>query len=85
MLKQHPGVKDAAVVGVADRLKGQMIVAVVALKDGEKPDREDLMKFCKDHLPDYRVPKAILIRDSIPRDPSGKLLRRILRQNVPEA
>lgn len=83
VLKQHPGVKDAAVVGVADRLKGQMIVAVVALKDGEKPNKEDLLKFCKDRLPDYRVPKAILIRDDIPRDPSGKLLRRVLRQNTP--
>ncbi|MEE9912222.1 MAG: AMP-binding protein [Deltaproteobacteria bacterium] len=82
VIKQHPGVKDAAVVGVSDRLKGQAIVAVIALKDGEQADKEELLKYCKDHLPDYRVPKAILIRETIPRDPAGKLLRRILRQDA---
>jgi len=84
LLKRHPAVKDAAVIGVADRLKGQAIVAVVALKEGEPTDREALTEYCRERLPDYRVPKAILIRDSIPRDPSGKLLRRVLRENVPE-
>lgn len=82
LLKQHPKVKDAAVVGVADRLKGQAIVAVVALKDGLQAEKEELLKYCKDLLPDYRVPKAILIREDIPRDPAGKLLRRILRQSA---
>lgn len=82
VLKGHPKIRDAAVVGVADRLKGQAIVAVVALKDGMQADREELLKFCKASLPDYRVPKAILIRDNIPRDPAGKLLRRILRQSA---
>jgi long-chain acyl-CoA synthetase len=82
VLMRHPGVKDAAVIGVADRMKGQAIVAVVALKEGEPPDREALFAYCREHLPDYRVPKSILIRDSIPRDPSGKLLRRVLRENA---
>lgn len=82
VLKQHPGVRDAAVIGVSDRMKGQAIVAVVALKEGEPTDREALFQYCKDRLPDYRVPKAILIRDAIPRDPTGKLLRRMLRENA---
>ncbi len=82
VLKRHSKIRDAAVVGVADRLKGQAIVAVVALKDGMEANREELLKFCKANLPDYRVPKAVLIRDTIPRDPAGKLLRRILRQNA---
>jgi long-chain acyl-CoA synthetase len=84
VLKQHPRVKDAAVIGVADRLKGQAIIAVVALKEGQPADKEELLKYCKEHLPDYRIPKAILIWDDIPRDPAGKLLRRILRQNTQE-
>lgn len=79
VLMRHPGVKDAAVIGVADRLKGQAIVAVVALKEGEAVDREALFAYCREHLPDYRVPKSILIRDIIPRDPTGKLLRRVHR------
>lgn len=85
VLKKHPRVKDAAVVGVADRLKGQAIVAVVALKENMEADKEELLAYCKDHLPDYRVPKTILIREDIPRDPAGKLLRRILRQGVQDA
>lgn len=82
VLKQHPKIKDAAVVGVDDRLKGQMIVAVVALKEGMQAQKGELLNYCKDRLPDYRVPKVILIRADIPRDPAGKLLRRILRQDV---
>ncbi|NLA42050.1 MAG: long-chain fatty acid--CoA ligase [Smithella sp.] len=84
VLLRHPGVSDAAVIGVPDRLKGQAIVAAVALKEGEPTDREALFQYCRENLPDYRVPRTILIRDSIPRDPSGKLLRRVLRRNVPE-
>lgn len=84
VLLRHPGVSDAAVIGVPDRLKGQAIVAAVALKEGEPTDREALFQYCRENLPDYRVPRTILIRDSIPRDPSGKLLRRVLRGNVPE-
>lgn len=84
VLLRHPGVSDAAVIGVPDRLKGQAIVAAVALKEGEPTDREALFRYCRENLPDYRVPRTILIRDSIPRDPSGKLLRRVLRRNVPE-
>ncbi len=85
VLKQHPKVKDAAVIGVSDRLKGQAIVAVVTVKDGLQADREELLKYCKELLPEYRVPKAILIRDDIPRDPAGKLLRRILKQSIQDA
>jgi len=81
-LRQHPKVRDAAVIGVPDRLKGQAIVAVVALKEGAMADREELLKYCRENLPDYRVPRSLLIREEIPRDPSGKLLRRILRQNT---
>jgi len=85
VLKQHPKVKDAAVIGVDDRLKGQVIVAVVALKEGVQAQKEELLMYCKDRLPDYRVPKTILIREDIPRDPAGKLLRRIIRRDVAEA
>ena len=85
VLRQHPKVKDAAVVGVADRLKGQAIIAVVTLKDAMVAEKEELLEYCKENLPDYRVPKAILIREDIPRDPAGKLLRRILRQGVQDA
>jgi long-chain acyl-CoA synthetase len=82
VLKRHPKVKDAAVIGIPDRTRGQAIVAVVALKEGLGGNKEEFLKYCKENMPNYRLPKTILIRDAIPRDPAGKLLRRILRQDA---
>jgi long-chain acyl-CoA synthetase len=82
ILKRHPKVKDAAVIGIPDRTKGQAVIAVIALKEGLQGDKEEFLQYCKENMPDYRVPKTVLIRDEIPRDPAGKLLRRILRQDA---
>ncbi len=82
ILKLHPKVKDAAVIGIPDRSKGQAVMAVIVLKEGLEGNKEEFLKYCKENMPDYRWPKTILIRDVIPRDPAGKLLRRILRQEV---
>lgn len=82
VLKRHPKVKDAGAVGVPDRVKGQAVVAAIALKPGAEADKQELMTYCRDHMPDYRVPKAILLMEEIPRDPAGKILRRMLRQDA---
>jgi long-chain acyl-CoA synthetase len=82
LLKQHPKIKDAAVIGIPDRIKGQAIVAVIALKEGMQGDKKEFLAYCKENLPDYRLPKTILLREVIPRDPAGKLLRRMLRQDA---
>ncbi len=82
VLMRHPKVKDAAAIGVPDRIKGQAIVAVIALKQGMEADKQEFLKYCRDNMPDYRLPKAILFREEIPRDPAGKILRRIVRQEA---
>ena len=82
VLEKHPKVKDVAVIGVPDRIKGQAIAAVIALKEGLEVGKEEFLKYCKENMPDYRVPKTILIRREIPRDPAGKILKRILRQEI---
>jgi long-chain acyl-CoA synthetase len=82
VLKRHPKVKDAAAVGVPDRVKGQAVVAAVTLEPGAEADKQELVNFCRDHMPEYRVPKAILLMEEIPRDPAGKILRRMLRQDA---
>ena len=82
VLKRHPKVKDAGAVGVPDRVKGQVVVAAIALKPGAEADKQELMTYCRDHMPEYRVPKAILLMEEIPRDPAGKILRRMLRQDA---
>jgi long-chain acyl-CoA synthetase len=82
ILKRHPKIRDAAVIGIPDRVKGQAIIAVIALQEGEQADKDEFLKYCRENLPEYRLPKTILIHDEIPRDPAGKLLRRILRQTL---
>jgi long-chain acyl-CoA synthetase len=82
ILRQHPKVKDAAAVGVPDRIKGQTVVAVIALKPGVEADKQELLKYCKDNMPEYRLPRAILFKEEIPRDPAGKILRRMVKQEA---
>jgi long-chain acyl-CoA synthetase len=82
VLKKHPKIKDAAVIGTHDRIKGQGILAILVLKEGLQGEKEEFFRFCKESMPDYRVPKAILFRNDIPRDPAGKVLKRILKQEA---
>ena len=79
ILEKHPKIREAAVIGVPDRIKGQAIFAVIVLREGMQADKEEFLKYCKENMPDYRVPKTILIRDAIPRNPAGKILKRVLR------
>ncbi len=82
VLKKHPKIKDAAAIGTPDRIKGQTILAVIVLKEGVQGEKEEILSYCKESMPDYRVPKNILFRNDIPRDPAGKVLKRILRQEA---
>jgi long-chain acyl-CoA synthetase len=82
VLEKHPKVKDVAIIGIPDRIKGQAVMAVIALKEGQQGTREEFLQYCKENMPDYRVPKTILFRQEIPRDPAGKLQKKILRQEA---
>jgi long-chain acyl-CoA synthetase len=82
VLEKHPKIKEAAVIGVPDRIKGQTILAVIVLREGMQADKEEFLNYCKENMPDYRVPKAILLRDAIPRDPAGKILKRVLKREA---
>jgi long-chain acyl-CoA synthetase len=75
-----PGVKDVAVVGAPDKLRGAVVVAHVVLKEGATATREELLKACRENLPDFKVPRAVHFADSVPRSPVGKPLRRALRE-----
>jgi len=45
-------------------------------------EKEEFLNYCKENMPNYRVPKTILLRDAIPRNPAGKILKRVLRQEL---
>ncbi|MGH3440213.1 MAG: long-chain-fatty-acid--CoA ligase [Sciscionella sp.] len=77
VLTEHPSVTEAAVVGAPDDTWGQVVHAVVA---GEGIDPGALMTFCRERLASYKCPRAVRVVDALPRNATGKILRRQLRQ-----
>ena len=75
VLREHPAVEDVCIVPVVDGLRGQVPKAIVVKKPGTSVDALDLKAFCASKLTAYEVPKSFDFRESIPRSPSGKLLR----------
>lgn len=78
VLYEHPGVKEAAVVGIADSEIGEWVKAFVVPKEGKSVDIEELKTFCYRQLTRYKVPKQFEIIEELPRNSVGKLLKRLL-------
>jgi fatty-acyl-CoA synthase len=77
-----PQVQDAAVIGVADERWGERPVAVVALKAGTSLTLQELQEHCRRKLAGFKVPKELVVRADLPRNPSGKILKRVLREAI---
>ncbi|WP_028781816.1 long-chain-fatty-acid--CoA ligase [Thalassobacillus devorans] len=78
VLYEHPEVKEAAAIGIPDDYSGERVKAYVVLNEGAKTTSGELKNFCQERLTRYKVPKEIEIRDSLPRNSVGKLLKRHL-------
>ncbi|HYD71142.1 AMP-binding protein [Azospirillum sp.] len=74
-----PEVSEVAVIGVPDERWGEVPAAYIVLKDGATLDAATLERHCRAHLAGFKVPKHLVIRDALPRNPSGKVLKRVLR------
>jgi len=82
VLQEHPAVIAAAVVGIPDKKVGERIKAFVVLKvDVKGVTGYDLIRWCRDNLVSYKVPKYIEFRDMLPKSKVGKLLRREIRSD----
>ena len=79
VLYTHPKVAEAAVVGIPDKLRGEVVRAVISLKEGEATTEEEIRRFCREYLSDYKVPKQVMFMDSLPKTASGKIRKEDLR------
>jgi len=82
VLYDLPAVSEAAVVGVADARWGERPVAVIVLRPGAALDFDTVARHCREHLAGFKVPREVVLRDALPRNPSGKVLKRVLREEL---
>ena len=80
---QHPAVEEAAVYGVPDPDLGERVCASIVLKADHELSSKELGAFCRASLADYKIPASIFFVDSIPKSPTGKVLKRVLREQQP--
>jgi O-succinylbenzoic acid--CoA ligase len=85
VLRQHPSVLDAGVIGVADESWGSRPLAAVVWRGDLDRASVELLDHCRQHLPGYKIPDRVLFLSELPRSPSGKLLRRTLRETIAES
>jgi len=78
ILMSHPAVADCAVIGVPSERWGETVKAIVVAA-GERPDPAELIGFCRQRLAHYKCPTSVDFTDALPRNPSGKVLKRQLR------
>lgn len=77
-----PQVSEVAVVGVPDETWGERPVAVVVLREGQTLDLATLQAHCRGQLAGFKIPKELVLREALPRNPSGKVLKRQLREEL---
>jgi long-chain acyl-CoA synthetase len=81
VLVRHPGIMEAAVIGMPDEQSGEAVVAYVVPKDPNL-DPDELRRFCRENLTGYKVPRRIEFREALPKTNVGKVLRRVLKDEV---
>ena len=79
-LYEHPAVAEAAVIGIPDEKFGETVKAVVVLKEGAEATGDELVAFCRERLAGYKQPRSVDFITELPRNPSGKVLKRELRE-----
>jgi long-chain acyl-CoA synthetase len=82
VVNHHPFVKDSAVVGLQDPSRGEVPICFVELKDDVAWDEQDVRAFVREKLPPYKVPREFRVLEMLPRNPTGKIMRRALSERL---
>jgi acyl-CoA synthetase (AMP-forming)/AMP-acid ligase II len=79
-IAHHESVADVAVIGVPDEKYGEALLAFVVLRPEKSLDLEEMIAFCRDRIAGYKIPRKLEIIEEMPRNPSGKILKKELRK-----
>ncbi len=82
VLLTHPDVKDAAVIGLPDALRGEEVTAVIIKKADAAVSERDLTRYCRERLAPYKAPRRIVFRDALPYGSTGKVVKRLLKKEM---
>lgn len=82
VLEQHPAVAESSVIGIHDVSRGEVVVGFVVPKEGIDITPLELRDYCRDRLAGFKVPRQIIIDRDLPRGPTGKVLKRLLRERM---
>ncbi|NYT65299.1 AMP-binding protein [Alcaligenaceae bacterium] len=82
VLYQIEGVQEAAVIGIPDPIWGERVVAVLVMDNEQTLSMNDIQAHCEGKLAKFKIPKQLLLTGSLPRNPSGKVLKRVLRDQL---
>ncbi len=82
VLYTHEAIQDVAVIGVPDAKRGEEVLAVVIKKPGFEVTERALISFCREKLANYKVPRSVLFRDTLPRGSTGKVVKRLLKKEL---
>jgi long-chain acyl-CoA synthetase len=77
-------VKECAVVGLPDEVKGETVAAFIVPREGAEATEAEVEAFCRERMAAYKVPRRIAFVDAVPKSPTGKILKRLLREPAAE-
>ncbi|GAB1545342.1 long-chain fatty acid--CoA ligase [Scytonema sp. NUACC21] len=82
VIYQHPAVAECAVYGDSHPIKGEIVKTKIVLKPGETVTKEQIITFCSKRIANYKIPRVVEFIDSLPKSETGKILKKLLRQEA---